>query len=177
MYAVYVVQSLRGPIKIGVAENPERRLSTLQGGNPDEIRLEFYLCCADRESAYQVEAHLHRRYAAYRVNGEWFSIGIDSVISDIQWSLQLSRAVEGIVFYEHVKTDVTHRHVVVSSETSRQRVLQYLRIHPEIVEKLQRGDMRQIELAHELSASKATICRAIKDYKAHSQNGNGGEHD
>ncbi len=57
--------------KIGVCKEDtiERRIKSLQTGNPYTIILEYY---DDRENATKAEAYLHRQLAEYQVSGEWF---------------------------------------------------------------------------------------------------------
>lgn len=63
--------------KIGVAENVERRLSSLRGGTPHELRL---ITTIDVDGdAQQVERELHELYRGPRDRGEWFKLPIDHV--------------------------------------------------------------------------------------------------
>lgn len=65
---VYFVRAgKRGPIKIGWAVDPERRLKILQIANHKRLRL--LGACAG--GAWR-EAELHVRLDEYRIRGEWF---------------------------------------------------------------------------------------------------------
>lgn len=68
--AVYFIRS-GGPdgfIKIGVTSGRvEARLSSLQTGNPHKLTV-----LATIDGGPEVELKLHRRFAAFRVDGEWF---------------------------------------------------------------------------------------------------------
>lgn len=65
---VYVVGY--GPyVKIGISLNVAERISSLQTGAPEKITLYAVL---DGWAADEVA--LHRRFAAYRLNGEWFRL-------------------------------------------------------------------------------------------------------
>lgn len=67
---VYFIRSGEtGPIKIGWAVDPRRRLRTLACGSPCELILLGALLC---EQAEAEEYSLHARLRAYRVRGEWF---------------------------------------------------------------------------------------------------------
>lgn len=56
-----------GPIKIGSAKDPEKRLATLQCGNPTELRpLGAWWAPPEHEHA------LHGALKHVRVRGEWF---------------------------------------------------------------------------------------------------------
>jgi hypothetical protein len=64
---VYFIASEKGPIKIGKARSPKKRLRTLQTGYHE--KLEILAWCwggEDTEKAY------HKRFAAHRLSGEWF---------------------------------------------------------------------------------------------------------
>jgi hypothetical protein len=55
-----------GPIKIGQTIDVQKRLSMLQTGNHEEMRL--LLVLPDRSA----ERELHRRFTSCRLRGEWF---------------------------------------------------------------------------------------------------------
>lgn len=59
-------------IKIGVAENIERRIKEFKVGNPFDITLEFAVCFEDRGKAFEYERELHEYFKHVRVRGEWF---------------------------------------------------------------------------------------------------------
>lgn len=65
---IYFIRALTGgPIKIGTAGNPWQRAATLQTGNPEKLGV-FAVIHGGRAE----EASLHSRFAAARVQGEWF---------------------------------------------------------------------------------------------------------
>ena len=67
---IYFIQSvIGGPVKIGKADFPKDRLATFQIGSPFELRIVKLLA----DVAASEEIKLHRRFAAYRLHGEWFS--------------------------------------------------------------------------------------------------------
>ena len=67
---LYIMQSKgNGHIKIGRAKDPEARVSQLQTGNSEEIRL-----MATYEGWGWREPHLHESLKTYRLKGEWFSL-------------------------------------------------------------------------------------------------------
>jgi predicted GIY-YIG superfamily endonuclease len=68
---VYFIGEVYGAVKIGVAANPQRRLNQLQTAFPYKLIL---LHVMETDEATQVEAALHREYAAKRLNGEWFAL-------------------------------------------------------------------------------------------------------
>jgi hypothetical protein len=66
---IYAIQAggARGPIKIGVTDNPAERLKTLQQGN----HLELHGIAAWWDFRF-VEKSLHEQFASARIRGEWF---------------------------------------------------------------------------------------------------------
>jgi hypothetical protein len=65
---LYFIQAgEEGPIKIGIASNVTKRLSMLQIGNAEELRVLALLECHP-----SVEDLLHGRFAEGRIRGEWF---------------------------------------------------------------------------------------------------------
>jgi hypothetical protein len=69
--SVYLIGSYDvRPVKIGVSENPEKRLKSLSTGSPVPLQL---LWSAPGGAA--LEAALHEYFQPYRVYGEWFDFG------------------------------------------------------------------------------------------------------
>ena len=60
--------------KIGIAKNMNKRLSSLQVGNPKKLRIVSFVPCDTENSARKIEKHLHERLGACRVEGEWFKL-------------------------------------------------------------------------------------------------------
>ena len=69
---VYVISSTRHYFKIGVARSPEKRLASLQTGNPESLYIEALIKCPSEKSAYDLESILHRRFSNRHVRNEWF---------------------------------------------------------------------------------------------------------
>jgi hypothetical protein len=66
---VYFIQiGDSGPIKIGVSVDVQKRLQQLQTASPYQLRLLAKLLGGESK-----EAELHRRFAAFKMQGEWFS--------------------------------------------------------------------------------------------------------
>jgi len=55
--------------KIGVADDPDKRRSELQTGNPYKLEVVFTM-----EGSYELENNLHTAFDNWRMNGEWFNI-------------------------------------------------------------------------------------------------------
>lgn len=74
---LYIIQKENNPfeIKIGVTDDIDKRLKTLQTGNSDNLFVYHY---EEREDAYKIEKKLHKIFSENRINdrekSEWFYI-------------------------------------------------------------------------------------------------------
>ena len=66
-YVYFVQGEYGGPIKIGVAVNPEVRRNEIQTGNPFVLVIRKTMI-----GSYPLESELHKRFAPDRMVGEWF---------------------------------------------------------------------------------------------------------
>ena len=64
--------------KIGISNNPERRIKTLQTGNDNKLKIVHKILC---EYYTHVEKALHHRYNLNKINGEWFELSNNDVIA------------------------------------------------------------------------------------------------
>lgn len=87
---IYVVQAGEGAIKIGITNNVWTRLAGLQTGNPELLKLLYYLTCPSIEVAYRIESVLHKRYGTRRLAGEWFNVKPGRVLADIEFVRAIS---------------------------------------------------------------------------------------
>lgn len=76
MYVYFIRAGNNGPIKIGVADNVEKRVETLQTGNAVELIVIAVIKCSSRSAAFNKEAAFHKMFASKRIRGEWFRGGI-----------------------------------------------------------------------------------------------------
>jgi hypothetical protein len=65
---------IRGPVKIGLTNNPNSRLATVNTGSPNPLLFACVLRVNDRELAQLIERTAHGHFAEHRENGEWFSV-------------------------------------------------------------------------------------------------------
>lgn len=68
-YVYFVQEENDGPIKIGWAANPIKRLSSMQSGNPRKLQL----LGAIKTRRRSLERELHEKFSIDRLSGEWFS--------------------------------------------------------------------------------------------------------
>ena len=64
---VYFIGAESGPIKIGIASNPKMRLATLQTAHHEKLTI-----LAVTGGGQEAERKYHERFAAFRLQGEWF---------------------------------------------------------------------------------------------------------
>ena len=80
---VYVVRAgtgSRSPIKVGVADDVQKRMKQLQTGNPKELILVMHFECDDRAHAFRLEKTIHDILKGQRLWGEWFSVSKSKVM-------------------------------------------------------------------------------------------------
>lgn len=70
---VYVIGCAGHPIKIGIAQDPAKRLGELQVGFPHKLRI-YSTTLVTGGRARAVERECHRRLTDHRLNGEWFDL-------------------------------------------------------------------------------------------------------
>ncbi|MEE8289753.1 MAG: GIY-YIG nuclease family protein [Nitrosomonadaceae bacterium] len=74
---VYIIKAglgAKSPIKVGVANNVQKRIKQLQTGNPFELLLVMHFECNDRRHAFHVEKTIHEILDGQRLCGEWFRV-------------------------------------------------------------------------------------------------------
>lgn len=77
------------PIKIGYSENesPINRFNQFKTYAPFGSEILGFIIISD---AKEVESSLHKKYANKRLNGEWFEISLEDVISEIDFYTNIS---------------------------------------------------------------------------------------
>lgn len=76
---VYIVAPVGkpGPCKVGISDNPDKRVASLSTGSPVPLRVAEVFSFSSRDAAAAMEQRFHASYAAWRLNGEWFDIEFD----------------------------------------------------------------------------------------------------
>lgn len=70
---IYVVTDGRGNIKIGISNNPNKRLSTLQTASPVQLKI-YATVRVECSQIHAYERAIHRRLGRNRHIGEWFTM-------------------------------------------------------------------------------------------------------
>jgi Meiotically up-regulated gene 113 len=69
--------------KVGIADNVDRRLATLQTGHPNKLELVRVFTLPNRHAALAVEREAHRRLDRHRVGGEWFNAERNMIVATV----------------------------------------------------------------------------------------------
>ncbi len=68
-------------VKIGITNDINKRMASLQTGNPEPIILEYI---EERYNPRKAEFWLHNQFSAHRVGGEWFKdLTVDQIRSKL----------------------------------------------------------------------------------------------
>lgn len=89
--------------KIGISEDPQKRIKTLQVGNPIKLELMATIGKANRN----LESQIHEYFNDERINGEWFRIGLIELIQFLDEFKNLSiyhKALFNVEFQEFPAT-------------------------------------------------------------------------
>jgi hypothetical protein len=79
---IYVIGEKDGPYKIGIADNTENRLSSLQTSNPRKLEV-FLSVDVDKRAARDAERIAHAHVAKTAIRGEWFSCPLEIAIESV----------------------------------------------------------------------------------------------
>lgn len=79
---LYVFKLSDGSVKIGVSKNPEQRIKTLSKQSGKKIATKWY--SEPLENAFKIEKDLHKSFSKHRLEGEYFQIDFNDVLSAIK---------------------------------------------------------------------------------------------
>lgn len=109
--AVYVIGTSKGPFKIGISADPDKRAKELQTGCPVPIRVIYLRECRSREEASDIERAAHRLLARKRGAGEWFFCRLEEASGAITVAAAILRALRRAAQDE----DYIQSHVVLGN--------------------------------------------------------------
>lgn len=90
---IYVISDNQGITKIGVTKNFKKRVKNLSKTSGRIIVKEFKTTYCS--NAFEIERELHKIYAPYRINGEWFKCDFEeAVIKTLSVFLNKSERIE-----------------------------------------------------------------------------------
>jgi predicted GIY-YIG superfamily endonuclease len=97
---IYVIAANpSGPVKLGISNNPEKRVRQLQTGHADTLYV-FHKEPVEQERVKIFERLLHRDNRHMRLRGEWFNMSVEHAISYVLFT---------IIQYELIPVDVLQR--------------------------------------------------------------------
>ena len=81
---IYVIGGLEPPFKVGISENPQKRLKSLQTGHPYPLQIHSLTeTCVTKTKL--LETVIHRNLKHLRTNGEWFDVPVKDLILEVQY--------------------------------------------------------------------------------------------
>lgn len=82
---VYVIKQDgdHGPVKIGMARSPQRRLLSLQTGNHRKLTIAHAHPCSDKRVARRIEGTVHDMLNQHAVAGEWYAVSVRVAVEAI----------------------------------------------------------------------------------------------
>lgn len=93
-YYVYIIcheenGNFYSPIKIGISDNPDRRLASLSSGNPKNLAVFHRFGVPDKAHAASLEKDFmeHPSNKAKRMKGEWFDITPDAAFISMMMNI------------------------------------------------------------------------------------------
>ena len=81
------------PYKIGFTKDPDKRLRTLQTGNPKKLQIHYKEMIGENEVKY-IEKQIHKELKRKQVSGEWFNVSLDDAISEVKYAVMRYAKVE-----------------------------------------------------------------------------------
>jgi hypothetical protein len=84
---IYVIaESEAGPCKLGISNDPSKRVRQLQTGHVGQLRL-WHAEPAEAAKVKSLERLLHRDLRHHRVRGEWFNLSVRDATLHIQFTM------------------------------------------------------------------------------------------
>jgi hypothetical protein len=91
MRSVYLIRGNDGRYKIGIAKHPKKRISQLQTGNSDKLKL---IAEYESENASKIEVGLHNRFSYTQQMGEWFDLSITEEVNFVKSCQKIDEAIK-----------------------------------------------------------------------------------
>ena len=85
MSYLYVIGSTEKPYKIGITNNPDRRLKNIQTGHPKKLKIHYKEEIPDSQVRL-LEQNIHRVIKRYQSHGEWFDIDLEQAIAEVKYA-------------------------------------------------------------------------------------------
>lgn len=85
MSFIYVIGGKHKPYKIGITNNPNRRLKNLQTGHPNKLSIHYTEEIPD-SCVKLLEKLIHKNVGRYKTHGEWFDIELNEAIAEVKFA-------------------------------------------------------------------------------------------
>jgi hypothetical protein len=88
-HSVYLVTTAHGsPLKVGIAQDPVRRLVCLQNANFEQLRFHRFWWVSGRPIAARIEQAFKKHFAPDAIRGEWFNVSLSAAEAFIAESIR-----------------------------------------------------------------------------------------
>jgi len=84
IYVIAPVNTDKPPCKIGISDNPDKRVKQLQTGHPEKLEVKYLL---EVNNAEFYERLLHKDIKHKRKTGEWFDLTVKEAIDQIGFTM------------------------------------------------------------------------------------------
>lgn len=162
---VYFVERADGCIKIGVTRNMERRLNELRTGSNKELKVVAKFPFSSKLQAYEMEKQLHKRFAKFRQEGEWFNKGLFAYFMDKALAKKsMFKLLLQNTMYDAIDKDVLYkRGYIEHSPKSKSYRDDLVKKRQKITNKKAKQAMKQTR-AKEISTSDETLNLVVEHY-------------
>ena len=83
---IYVIGDNASPYKIGFTKDPNKRLKSLQTGNPSKLNMLYKQEINESETKF-IEKQIHNVLKRKQVSGEWFDITLEDAILEVKYAV------------------------------------------------------------------------------------------
>ena len=94
-YLYVIGYDTKGPVKLGISTDPERRLGQLQTGHAECLQV-YHTAPVPMEKARLYERLLHRDMSHRRLRGEWFDLPVEDAIAHVEFTFIQYELVENL---------------------------------------------------------------------------------
>jgi hypothetical protein len=102
-HTVYLLKPVQGaPVKIGISEDPVRRIATIQSSHFDELVFHRFWWLPGIAVATRIESGFKNGFADYNIRGEWFNM------SPEQAEKQVEAAIERLGIWSLTQSEMEH---------------------------------------------------------------------
>lgn len=81
---LYVIGSKDGPQKIGFSQDVEKRLSSIQTGNPNRLEI-YFKQEVPKDRVRLMEKQIHTEIKHHKISGEWFNLTPEEAKQEVEF--------------------------------------------------------------------------------------------